>query len=353
MSYTDLLESKHHYLTMLKDADASRRAIERDFTPDKANEYNKIMAIRNTAFINLIKEDVPYVENEEKESVRIEIDGEGYDMKKSKLKLLVGDEVYERILARSHEHAQTLSNLKDNEADIPEYQTPRIGQTMPQQPASGQYQQPYGCGQQGMQQMPYGYMQPQMPNPYQPYGYGNYGQQMPYGYMQPQMPMQPQIPPQDNSQIYGAIGELTNKLNEISARVKPETQIKEVVIDDQIREQLKLSRDELEKAKKAKSEAIEKAHDALKDLAEAKSAMEAEKTKQQMLSGDVESLTKQKELLQKRLDEAKDAEEKEKHRLNEKIEALNSEKRDLESRHAREINYIKSRSEAEIARKKR
>ena len=140
---------------MLKDADASRRAIERDFTPDKANEYNKIMAIRNTAFINLIKEDVPYVENEEKESVRIEIDGEGYDMKKSKLKLLVGDEVYERILARSHEHAQTLSNLKDNEADIPEYQTPRIGQTMPQQPASGQYQQPYGCGQQGMQQMPY------------------------------------------------------------------------------------------------------------------------------------------------------------------------------------------------------
>ena len=201
MSYTDLLESKHHYLTMLKDADASRRAIERDFTPNKANEYNKIMAIRNTAFINLIKEDVPYVENEEKESVRIEIDGEGYDMKKSKLKLLVGDEVYERILARSHEHAQTLSNLKDNEADIPEYQTPRIGQTMPQQPASGQYQQPYGCGQQGMQQMPYGYMQPQMPNPYQPYGYGNYGQQMPYGYMQPQMPMQPQIPPQDNSQI--------------------------------------------------------------------------------------------------------------------------------------------------------
>jgi len=352
MSYTDLLESKHHYLTMLKDADASRRAIERDFTPNKANEYNKIMAIRNTAFINLIKEDVPYVENEEKESVRIEIDGEGYDMKKSKLKLLVGDEVYERILARSHEHAQTLSNLKDNEADIPEYQTPRIGQTMPQQPASGQYQQPYGCGQQGMQQMPYGYMQPQMPNPYQPYGYGNYGQQMPYGYMQPQMPMQPQIPPQDNSQIYGAIGELTNKLNEISARVKPETQIKEVVIDDQIREQLKLSRDELEKAKKAKSEAIEKAHDALKDLAEAKSAMEVEKTKQQMLSGDVESLTKQKELLQKRLDEAKDAEEKEKHRLNEKIEALNSEKRDLESRHAREINDIKSRSEAEIARKK-
>ena len=88
MSYTDLLESKHHYLTMLKDADASRRAIERDFTPNKANEYNKIMAIRNTAFINLIKEDVPYVENEEKESVRIEIDGEGYDMKKSKLKLL-------------------------------------------------------------------------------------------------------------------------------------------------------------------------------------------------------------------------------------------------------------------------
>lgn len=346
MSYTDLLESKHHYLTMLKDADASRRAIERDFTPDKANEYNKIMAIRNTAFINLIKEDVPYVENEEKESVRIEIDGESYDMKKSKLKLLVGDEVYERILARSHEHAQTLSNLKDNEADIPEYQTPRIGQTMPQQPTSGQYQQPYGCGQQGMQQMPYGYMQPQMPNPYQPYGYGNYGQQMPYGYMQPQ------IPPQDNSQIYGAIGELTNKLNEISKRVKPETQIKEVVIDDQIRKQLKLSRDELEEAKKAKSEAIEKAHDALKDLAEVKSAMEAEKTKQQMLSGDVESLTKQKELLQKRLNEAKDAEEKEKHRLNEKIEALNSEKKDLENRHAREINDIKSRSEAEIARKK-
>lgn len=338
MSYTDLLESKHHYLAMLKDADASRRAIEKDFDASKATEYNKIMAIRNTAFINLIKEDVPYIEDDTKESLRIEIDGENYDMKKSKLKLLVGDGVYEQILARSHEHTQTMAFLKENSADIPENPVSGIPQksvnsniNMPQAQALPMYQQPV------MGVSPYGYMQ-------QPY-------QVPYQGMYPYP--QPYVPQQDNSQMYGMIDELTNKLNEISGRIKPETQIREVVIDDQIREQLNLSRQELEQAKKDKSEAVQKAHEAVKNLEEAKRSLDAERTRQQILSGDIESLTKRAGELQKRLEDAKTVEAEEKNALEEQIKQLNNEKQSLINKHEKETERIKQQSYDAISAEQR
>ena len=48
--YRDNLETKHHFILLLKNADDARRDIEKHLSPEKVNEYNKICAARNMAF---------------------------------------------------------------------------------------------------------------------------------------------------------------------------------------------------------------------------------------------------------------------------------------------------------------
>lgn len=340
MSYTDVLESKHHYLDILKESDKSRRAIERNFTPDKANEYNKIMAIRNAAFINLIKEGVPFVENEEKDSLRIMIDDEPYDIKKGKLKTLVGDSLFESIMERSHEHERTLSFMKKN--NIPAPSDTSLPQEAPQTMTPFQmpaFHNPYISQYPTMPQMaPLGGMYPGMP------------MMTPYGiYPSPYMP---QIPQQSTSEaaMHASIDELTNKLNQLAENMQP--QVHEVVVDDQIKDQLNKSQEELRLAKEREEIANKRAESALETIQNIRADFDVERIKHEMLEGNYNALIKERDSLKMKIDSVRDVASYEIDTLNKQIETLEKEKEKMEQEHAEASMKIKENTELELKKQK-
>ena len=305
MSYTDLLESKHHYLMILKDADASRRAIERNFTNDKVDEYNKIMAIRNTAFINLIKEDVPYIEDDTKDALRITIDGEAYDMKKDKLCTLVGEEVFAKIMERSHEHAQMLEHNTQPATTNAPLQIPLNSQFPQQQPFLQSHVMPQSMGYPSYySQMP-GYSNPYM----NPYG-------MPYA----GTPYPSQVMPQ---MANGMMEQLTSQLNSIAEKIQPT--IKEVVIDDQIRVELDATRNELKQAKQSEMEAVEKVNSTLDAIKMIRESFDAERVQKEILEGNYEALSAERDSLKEKLNSAKEIADIEKQELENRIVNLTKE----------------------------
>lgn len=338
MSYTDLLESKHHYLIILKESDASRREIEKNLSQNKVAEYNKIMTARNTAFINLIKEGVPFVEDDDKECIRIVIDDMNYDMKKEKLHALVGDTAFEEIMARSHEHASALKYLKDNNIEAPsDTQYPQInGQPIgqmpfalpPTQPVLNPYQQPMMMG---------GYQQSMMPimNPYGMFPYPNIPQVM---------------VSQDNSKVDNAIDNLNKRLNEITEKMQP--QIKEVVIDEQIQNELNASKEELAKVKQNEAIARKKAESALETIQNIRADFDVERIKHEMLIGNYNLLSSERDSLRRKLDAANEVAEIEREELNKKIEQLAKEKDVLIKEKSNISAQIKDETEKEIKKQK-
>ena len=90
------LTRTHHFMMILKESDLLRREIERKLTPETAAEYNKITAVRNSAFVELLKSNMPYTDTGK--VIRITIDDENFDISKKSLHRFVGEDNFNLLL---------------------------------------------------------------------------------------------------------------------------------------------------------------------------------------------------------------------------------------------------------------
>lgn len=94
--YMEGLTRTHHFMMILKESDLLRREIERKLTPETAAEYNKITAVRNSAFVELLKSNMPYTDTGK--VIRITIDDENFDISKKSLHRFVGEDNFNLLL---------------------------------------------------------------------------------------------------------------------------------------------------------------------------------------------------------------------------------------------------------------
>ena len=108
--FTENLNNEHHYMQILKEADVAMRQIANSFRPEKATDYNKICALRNAAFAELIKLNVPFTDIVDK--IRITIDNEYYDLSKDNLKKFIGEEQFNLLMSTRAQNAVTMEEVE-------------------------------------------------------------------------------------------------------------------------------------------------------------------------------------------------------------------------------------------------
>lgn len=283
--YRDNLETKHHFILLLKNADDARRDIEKHLSPEKVNEYNKICAARNMAFAKLIELDVEFMCLEGGKT-RIVIDDEFYDIKNSELKQYLGADKFETLIASKSQNVITMQDLKEgcsndikqsNVYAIPAPQTLQTGRDI-----ENRIKELSQMGGTGIERNPYAGMQPQQaaPQPAQPYMQPIFN---PYIGTQP---INPYAIPYMNPYLiqpgmYPGYGMYTQQMQQ------PSSIPGSADIDNTIKK-------ELDQALKAAEKAKEDAENKSKELEEAKLA--ASKAEKETLSARNEKQKTEKEL---------------------------------------------------------
>ena len=108
--YTEQLENKHHYMMILQTAEKTIKEINRCFKPELAKNYKRACAMRNAAFVELLKLNVPFSDLYDK--IRITIDGEYYDFFKDELCRFIGEDEYKKLTASKTINEVTMEEVQ-------------------------------------------------------------------------------------------------------------------------------------------------------------------------------------------------------------------------------------------------